>query len=304
MTERVEKFVTDLKQLSNQLSEMRDYYWLDIDRSSDADRQKGILFDEKFEKVNELFQKTEKSVCKFLEDAFNDPEREARKKAIKLLYEEFPNFKDWNEDAKNALIEKYTKDLLKANTLKAKPLKASTKPVDENLGFSKRKIFAELQNLTILTEANVFSNEFMEFYNSLDQTSSTHNSQKFIVRNYLLENGYDAELVNSIKGRFQKSKPSRLIVSFSDGTDICGNSATKTLTETINKIGVEKVIGLNLTFRNAPYISNDRELMRNCASLNNGYLVNTHSSSITKKKQLEEISQKLNLNLKINIIEV
>ena len=291
MTEKVEKFVNDLKQLSNQFSEMRDYYWLDIDRSSDADRKKGILFDGKFEKVNELFQKTEKSVCKFLEDAFNDPEREVRKKAVKLLAEEFSNFKDWNEDAKSALIEKYTKDLLK------------TKTMDDSLGFSKRKIFSELQSLTILTEANVFSDEFMEFYNSLDPTLSTHNSQKFIVRKYLLENGYDAELVNSIKGRSQKSKPSRLIVSFSDGTDICENSASNTLAETINKIGVEMVIGLNIIFDNVPYISKDKDLMYRGTFLKNGYFVNTHSSTSTKKKQLEEISQKLNLDLKIDIIE-
>ena len=292
MNEKVEKFIHNLKQLNEQLPEIRDYFWLDIDRSSDTDRQRGIVFDSKFEKIKTLFSQSEKKVTAFLEESFYNPQKEAYKEAMVKLKAEFPNFDDWNEEAKNALIEKYTNDILKS----------ITKPIDDSLGFSRRKISSELNNLTILSETNEFSDEFLSFYNSLDQTPSTHNSQKFIVRKYLLENGYDPKLVNSIKGFTSKSKPTRLSVYFPDGTEINNHFSAGTLAETIKKIGVDKVVALNMVCSNLPFVSKDKN-MKGAFTVEDGYFVNTNSSTVMKKRQLEEISQRLNLDLKIDIVD-
>ncbi|MDR0206534.1 MAG: hypothetical protein LBI45_04680 [Bacteroidales bacterium] len=112
MNEKIEKFICDLKQLNIQLPELRDYFWLNIDRSNETDMQRGILFDKKFEKIKSNFKITEKYVIKFLENSFNDPKVEARKEAINKLSLEFQSFNEWDEVAKNALIEKYTNDIL------------------------------------------------------------------------------------------------------------------------------------------------------------------------------------------------
>jgi len=227
MNEKIKKFITDLKQLSIQLPELREYFWLDIDRSSDTDKQRGILFDSKFEKIKEQFLRTEKTMCKFLEDSFHNPKEEAKKEALKKLISEFQNFDEWDEIAKNALIEKYTNDILQ------KMIKSRE---DDN-------------------------------------------------------------------ERASRSKPSNLLVIFSDAKQICEKNAAKTLAETIRTIGIEKVIGLNLIHSKVPFISKDKDAMRLAVPLENGYFVNAHSGAQTKKRQLEEISRRLNLNLKIDIVE-
>ena len=42
MNEKVEKFINDLKQLNLQLPELREYFWFNIDRGSEIDRQKEL----------------------------------------------------------------------------------------------------------------------------------------------------------------------------------------------------------------------------------------------------------------------
>jgi hypothetical protein len=156
-----------------------------------------------------------------------------------------------------------------------------------------------LQNITILNGDN-FSEEFLTFYNSLDPTPSTHNSQKFIVRNYLLEQGYDKNLVESIKGYIPKSAPKTLRVVFSDGTEIADNKATQTFVKTIEKIGIEKIVHLKMdTLVRA---DTNFEKRAQLIQINNCY-VNTHSSTIEKKRFLDTISNRLNLNLKVEISE-
>jgi hypothetical protein len=51
MNSKVEKFINGLKQLNTQLSELREYFWLGIDRNDETEWQRGFLFDSKFEKT-------------------------------------------------------------------------------------------------------------------------------------------------------------------------------------------------------------------------------------------------------------
>lgn len=223
MNEKVEKFINDLELLSSQLNEMREYFWLNIDRTNETDRQRGILFNNKFEKIKDQFLRTEKTVNKFLEKSFFDPKEEAHKEALNKLYCEFANFDEWDAIAKNALIEKYTNDIIN-----------NTKNV-------------------VVTE------------------------------------------------RSPKTISTKLLVIFNDGTKICETTSAKTFAETIRKIGIGKVINLNIIIDKAPFVSTDKE-MRGGIALDDRYYVNTHSSTPAKKRVLEDIAQRLNLDLKIEIV--
>jgi hypothetical protein len=275
------------------LPELRDLFWLKIDRYDEAEQQRGVEFDEKFEQQRSKLVRAIDSFTAFIEKSFTPSAEEiAKEKARQKLRAEFPNFDDWNKEAKKALLEREMNELLKSGG----------KVSDNTIGFSKSKIKEELQNLTVLNGDN-FSDEFLTFYNSLDPTPATHNSQKFIVRSYLLEQGYDENLVNSMKGFTPKSQPKNLTVSFPDGTEINDKYAANTLAEAIKKIGTEKVIALNMIVSNVPFISQDKDSLRDATFVENGYYVNTHSSTVVKKQQLDKISQYLGLDLKVEITE-
>jgi hypothetical protein len=290
MTEQIENILAELKAVQAKLPELRDLFWLKIDRYNEADQQRGVVFDEKFEQQRDKFSRMINSFSAFIEKSFAPSAEEvAREKALQKLSAKFPDFDDWNEEAKKALLEREINDFLKTRN----------KIEDNSMGFSKRRIKEELQNLTILNGDN-FSEEFLTFYNRLDSTAATHNSQKLIVRNYLLELGYDENLVNSIKGYTPKSTPKTLRVVFPDGTEIADNRATQTFIKAIEKIGIEKVVRLNLD----TLVRTDTNFERTAqlAQIGNCY-VNTHFSTIEKKRFLDTISNHLNLNLKVEISE-
>lgn len=295
MTEQIKNILDELKSTQTKLPELRDLFWLKIDRYNEIDQKRGVEFDDKFRKQYEKLVRAIDSFVAFTERSFAPSAEEiAKVKALQKLCVEFPGFNDWNEEAKKALLKREMNILLLSHneiTIKSK-----------NIGFSKRKIKEELQNLTILN-GDVFSEEFLEFYKSLDPTSSTHNSQKFYVRKYLLELGYDEHHVDSLKGNTSKSKSQKLIVIFTDGTEITNKYNAIVLAETIRKIGIERVIALNLIVDNVPFVSQDKESMYAPTLVENGYYVNTHSSTRAKKKQLDDISKRLNLNLTIYISE-
>ncbi|MDR1097390.1 MAG: hypothetical protein LBL57_04595, partial [Tannerella sp.] len=260
MTEQIEKILAELKAVQAKLPELRDLFWLKIDRYSESDQQRGVAFDEKFEQQrNKLFRVID-SFTAFIEKSFAPTDEEVtREKALQKLRAEFPGFDEWNEEAKKALLEREIKDILIARNAIS----------DNAMGFSKRRIKEELQNITILY-GNKFSDEFMKFYNNLDPTPATHNSQKFLVRNYLLEQGYDENLVNSIKGFIPKASPTKLIVTFPDGTEISDKIAARTLAKTIKKIGTEKVIALNLIVNKAAFVSQDKDSLHTATFVENG----------------------------------
>jgi hypothetical protein len=292
MIKQIENILAELKAIQVKLPELRDLFWLKIDRYNETDKQRGVAFDEKFEQQRDKLFRAIDSFTAFIEKSFApSAEDVAKEKALQKLRAEFPGFDEWNEEAKKALLEREMNGFLETYS----------KIADNSMESSKR-IKEELQNLTILN-GDDFSENFLNFYQNLDPTPSTHNAQKYIVRNYLLRQGYDEHLVNSLKKFILKSPPKKLIVKFPDGTEINDKYAANTLSETIKRIGIEKVIDLGIIVNKNPFISQDKDSFRSATFVENGYYVNTYSSTIAKKQQLDNISNCLNLNLIVEISE-
>jgi hypothetical protein len=99
-----------------------------------------------------------------------------------------------------------------------------------------------------------------------------------------------------------KSSKTILSVKFSDGKIISHRFAYDTLVEVVKLIGYEKVKTLNIICCGVPLISNEKDDFYTQHEVVNNIFVMTHSSTKTKKEQLETISKKLGLNLKVEIV--
>lgn len=100
-----------------------------------------------------------------------------------------------------------------------------------------------------------------------------------------------------------REKKKLIKVTFADKTEICYSSATKTLIETLKKIGAEKFKEIDLEIGHLPLISQE------CHEKFNGYMkpvvdgwyVNTQSDSDQKYLQLVSIKKSLNLDYTVEI---
>ena len=111
MTEQIEKILAELKVIQAKLPELRDLFWLKIDRYNEADQQRGVAFDDKFEQQRDKLFRVIDSFSAFIEKSFAPSAEEvAREKAIQKLRAEFSGFDDWNEEAKKALLDREMKD--------------------------------------------------------------------------------------------------------------------------------------------------------------------------------------------------
>jgi len=99
-----------------------------------------------------------------------------------------------------------------------------------------------------------------------------------------------------------KSSWTGLMVTFPDNKVINNRYAYETLIEAVQKVGVQKVEGLNLKHLGLNFITKTRDDFYNQHELSGGYLILTHSSTIKKKQQLDEISDKLKLGLKVEVV--
>lgn len=98
-----------------------------------------------------------------------------------------------------------------------------------------------------------------------------------------------------------KSKWTNLLVIFPDGTEITNRFAYQTLCDTIEKVGAEKVAGLNIRQSGIDLVSKTEDDFYQQHKIKNNWLVLTHSSTKLKKNHIEEISKRLNLNLKVKM---
>jgi hypothetical protein len=96
-----------------------------------------------------------------------------------------------------------------------------------------------------------------------------------------------------------KSKWTNLVVKFSDGKEISNRFAYQTLCDVIEKIGPEKVSKLGIRQSGTDLVSKKEDDFYQQHKISGGWLVLTHSSTDTKKSHIEEISRKLDLNLKV-----
>jgi len=99
-----------------------------------------------------------------------------------------------------------------------------------------------------------------------------------------------------------KSSWTGLMVTFPDGKIINNRYAYETLIDVVQKVGVRKVEGLDLKHLGLDFISKKRDDFYNQHELSGGFLILTHSSTIKKKQQLDEISDRLKLGLKVEVI--
>jgi hypothetical protein len=92
-------------------------------------------------------------------------------------------------------------------------------------------------------------------------------------------------------------------VTFVDGTEICYSSATKTLIETLKKIGTDKFEEIGLEIGHLPLISKvcHEKFKDYMKPVKDGWYVNIQSDSDQKYMQLMSIKKSLNLDYTVEI---
>ena len=105
--------------------------------------------------------------------------------------------------------------------------------------------------------------------------------------------------------RAKRSPNTGLCVWLSNGEFIQAKKANLTMVEAVKWAGVETVASLRIP-HDGDYLVSKKEHPKYAGeqqSLPNGYLLNTHSSTKTKKQQLEKISKALNLDWRVEIVK-
>lgn len=100
----------------------------------------------------------------------------------------------------------------------------------------------------------------------------------------------------------KKSPKTNLLVTFPSGKTIKNKLAMDTFCEVIEIIGAEIVSSLNIRCCGSNLVSKIKNSEYRQKKTKNDFYIITQTSTKQKKKQLEFISQKLNLGLKITII--
>lgn len=100
-----------------------------------------------------------------------------------------------------------------------------------------------------------------------------------------------------------RAKRLRLKVTFEDGTVVCDASATQTMIETIRKIGVGRVAGLNMEVCHIPLVS--REINPRyeqwTKKIDTGWYLMAQSDTRQKYMQLKSIISQLGINVKTDL---
>lgn len=154
---------------------------------------------------------------------------------------------------------------------------------------------------------------------SFDKFYKADRSGKAIVQNEKIDlflSNLGVEIINEEeKEEDEKADQSgtytkrHLQVVFPNGEIIEHNNSTTTLLEVINKIGPSKVEALNILISGYKLISktpisDDKGYGQSQRSIKDGYLVLTKFSTDAKLAKIQEISDKLNLGLKVKVIEM
>jgi len=100
-----------------------------------------------------------------------------------------------------------------------------------------------------------------------------------------------------------KAPQTGLLVMFTDGTVIAESKASTTLVGVIKKIGFERVAALHIMVNGENIVSNQPSNKNYSETNLGGYYIKTHSSTAQKKKNVEQISKELGLNLQVSIID-
>jgi hypothetical protein len=98
-----------------------------------------------------------------------------------------------------------------------------------------------------------------------------------------------------------KSSRTRLLVTFSDGTSIAEKTAAQTLVRVLERVGFERVAVLSIYVNNENIVSETPSKKYQDTKVSK-YFVKTHSNTDQKKRNLEQISDALDLNLEVTVI--
>lgn len=102
-----------------------------------------------------------------------------------------------------------------------------------------------------------------------------------------------------------KKKPSVLRIIRDDGTIIECEKAATSFCQAIKEVGSEKVYSLKIPMDSMHLVTigGNPQYPTSQHDVGNGYFVNVHSNTITKKRQLERIFTAFNLSWKVEIVE-
>ena len=118
---------------------------------------------------------------------------------------------------------------------------------------------------------------------------------------HLASNDDDIEFATRKILSATKASKTLLLVRYPSGEIISEEKAADTLVAVIKSIGFEKVEKLNISVNRENLVSRQPSKRYNEAS-SPPYFIKTHTSTFQKKKILEQVSQKLGLGLKVDII--
>ena len=128
-------------------------------------------------------------------------------------------------------------------------------------------------------------------------TETTHKSEKHITKDVQ----YDA--LKSVLGT-KKKQATSLKVYREDNSVIEEASSALTLCETIKEIGAEKVYNLFIPLDGMYLVmkTKNSDVRSDLHYIGDGYYVNTHSNTMSKKRHLERIFRDLKLSWKVEIV--
>lgn len=98
-----------------------------------------------------------------------------------------------------------------------------------------------------------------------------------------------------------KSSKTVLVVKFEDGAVIFENMAADTFVKTIQKMGLQRVLKLEMKVNNFDLVSHQKSDIYNQTEID-GYYIMTHSNTDAKRNQLLKIAGMLNLRLTVDVV--
>ena len=144
---------------------------------------------------------------------------------------------------------------------------------------------------------------------NLGLSSLSNNNSRDLskIATIIRDESFDVVALQEIRsdGKFHIAPKTGLCVYLPDGSFIQEKKACDTFVEAIKIAGVIKVRELGYKFCRVPLVSNTLDAKYGHAqhSVGNGLYVLTHSSTKTKKQQLDRISKALHLNWKVVIVD-
>lgn len=151
--------------------------------------------------------------------------------------------------------------------------------------------------------------KFQSVVNEKDETIKMLNSKVVELQNKLnlfaLDTPVKHRSYNKFSHKTTKSNFYTLVVKRKDGSLVEGKSSAEIFFNTIVEADPLKVRQLNIVKNGFNIVSNvvDDKYVSHQKPVGNGWYVNTHSPTCLKKKFLDEINEKLNLGLTIDVVK-